>query len=115
MVTFLEFLNETKKSSQLTEIDEFFNLVCESSQLDEGFKDTLKNQDIDKNKKFDAKIMIRAVKQAAMARKISDNDKKIAALSYLAAPLIYFNKRYKKNSYIHFFLKFTDSICKTQL
>lgn len=43
MVTFLEFLNETKKSSQLTEIDEFFNLVCESSQLDEGFKDTLKN------------------------------------------------------------------------
>ena len=42
MLSFIEFLNETKQSNSLTKADEFFNMLCESEQLDEGFKDTLK-------------------------------------------------------------------------
>ena len=43
MLSFIEFLNETKQSNSLTKADEFFNMLCESEQLDEGFKDTLKS------------------------------------------------------------------------
>lgn len=43
MLSFIEFLNETKHTNNLTKADEFFNMLCESEQLDEGFKDTLKS------------------------------------------------------------------------